>query len=354
MRKNFPLVSVIIVNFNGKKYLEYCLGGVLVNNYPNFEVIVCDNGSTDGSVDLVKKIASKDKKVVLVSLAKNYGPSFARNCGVKKSKGKYLAFLDNDTRPEKDWLIDPVGEMEQNQKIGACQCKLLLMKEPHKIDYAGDYLSQYGLLVQRVPGGEIDRGQVDQKAEILSAKSAAMVMRREAFDKAGGFDPDYFIYVEETDLAWRVWLAGFKIIFIPTSKVYHEFGTSTAILGNFQQYLNKFHAPKNYLMTLYKNLGTKALLKILPIHFLLWFGVALWFILKRQFKLAFWIFLGIGWFMVNLQRNTKKRLQIQKTRIISDTILLPKIMRPQPLSYFFGKLKLVHKIGNTTGFTISK
>ncbi len=352
--KTYPPVSIVIVNYNGKEYLAKCLKAVLGNQYPDFEVIVCDNGSRDGSGDYVLNLAKKHPNLTLVSLGKNFGPSLARNEGVKKAQGKYLAFLDNDTKPEKDWLFSPVEEMEHDSSIGACQCKLLLMNEPQKLDYAGDYLSQLGLLIQRVPGGEVDRGQADEKAEILSAKSAAMVMRREAFDRAGGFDPDYFIYVEETDLAWRVWLAGWRIIFTPDSRVYHEFGTSTVILGNFQQYLNKFHAPKNYLMTLYKNLGFFWLVRILPIHLLLWFGVAFWFLLKKQPRLARYILSGIGWFILNLPRKTIARWKIQRSRTISDRELMPKIMRYQPLSYFLGKLQKVHTIGKTTSFYVKK
>ncbi len=350
MKKETPLVSVIIVNYKGKQYLQNCLMGVLANSYTNYEIIVCDNESADESCEFIKELSIKHKNLFLVALQKNYGPSYARNRGVEKAKGKYIAFLDNDTRPEKDWLKEPICEMENDLTIGACQCKLLLMREQKKLDYAGDYLSQFGLLVQRVPGGEIDRGQVDQKVEILSAKSAAMVIRKEAFDRAGGFDPDYFIYVEETDLAWRVWLSGFRIIFIPESRVYHEFGTSNAILGSFQQYLNKFHAPKNYLMTLYKNLGTINLIKILPIHLLLWLGVAFWFLIKQQPRLSGYVLLSISWFFINLPRNTFKRIKIQESRKINDKELMPKIMRHQSLAYFIDKLRQVHKIGKTTSF----
>lgn len=354
MKKKYPLVSVIIINYNGQKYLQRCLEGVFKNIYPHFEVIVCDNGSTDGSQDYIRKLSSRYKNLFLVALERNFGPSYARNKGVEKSAGKYIAFLDNDTRPEEDWLVDPVRELEEDPKLGACQCKLLLMREPGKIDYVGDYLSQFGLLVQRVQGGEEDRGQADEKVEILSAKSAAMLIRRKTFDDAGGFDPDYFIYVEETDLAWRVWLAGYHIVFIPSSRVYHEFGTSSAILGDFQQYLNKFHAPKNYLMTLYKNLGTLALLKILPVHFLLWTGVGIWFLLKKKPRLALYIFSGLGWFLLKLPKNAQKRMRIQSQRRVTDEVLLPKIMRNQPIDYFLKKLRQVHSIGNTTSFYAKK
>lgn len=353
-RKNSPLVSVIIVNFNGKKYLLSCLEGVFNNLYPNYEVIVVDNGSVDGSVSELKKKHGSKKNLKVLELEKNFGPAYARNCGAEVSKGKYLSFLDNDTYPEKDWLVFLVKAMEEDNSLGACQCKLLLMKDKNQFDYAGDYLSQFGFLVQRVEGGEVDRGQADQRVEILSAKSAAMIIRKKAFEKAGGFDEDYFIYLEETDLGWRTWLAGFKIIFIPESRVYHEFGTSELILSGKQNYLSKFHGTKNYISTNFKNLGTMNLLKILPLHVFLWFGVAIWFLINGQFKNSYYVFQGILWPVLNISKLIKKRSLIQKKRILSDEKFFYKIYRHITFKYFYRKLTYVEKIGNAESWNRSK
>lgn len=348
--KKFPLVSVIIVNYNGKKYLLNCLKGVFANNYPNYEVIMADNDSTDGSIEAVEKKYGKRKNFQVLKLKKNYGPAYARNRGVEKAKGKYLAFLDNDTLTEKNWLVPLVEAMERDKSIGACQCKLLLIRERHRIDYVGDYLSQFGFLVQRVEGGEIDKGQADQKVEILSAKSAAMIIRKDVFKKAGGFDEDYFIYLEETDLGWRTWLVGHRIIFIPESRVYHEFGTSQVILGEKQNYLVKFHGTKNYIATNFKNLGKVNLIKILPLHIFLWLGIGVWFLIKGQLRSGFFIFQGIIWPILNIRKLAKKRAIIQKKRAFSDKKLLPKIMRYQSIRYFYQKLSSVEKIGQTEGW----
>lgn len=343
--KKYPLVSVVIVNYNGKKYLLNCLKGIFANKYSNYEVIVVDNGSTDGSVEEIKKKYGRRKNFQVLELKENFGPAYARNRGAEKAQGKYLAFLDNDTLPEKNWLIPLVEAMERDKSIGACQCKLLLMRERHRIDYVGDYLSQFGFLVQRVQGGEKDIGQADERVEILSAKSAAMIISKEAFQKAGGFDEDYFIYLEETDLGWRTWLVGYRIIFIPESVVYHEFGTSQTILGERQNYLVKFHGTKNYITTNFKNLGTVNLIKILPIHIFLWIGIAGWMALKRNFYESALIFKGIFWNFLYSFRIIKKRFQIQTKRKISDKELFPKIMRRKSFTYFYNKFARPHKIG---------
>ena len=354
MKEKLPLTSIIIVNFNGKKYLINCLNGVFANRYRNYEVIVVDNGSNDESVLTIKKIFSRKNNLKVVALSKNFGPAFARNQGVKKAKGKYLAFLDNDTFPDKNWLQLLIPEMEKDKTIGACQCKLLLLKEPDKFDYAGDYLNQWGFLVQRVEGGEKDFGQADQKVEILSAKSAAMVIRKDVFEKIGGFDEDYFIYLEETDLSWRTWLAGYRVIFIPKSRVYHEFGTTSIIDPNLQNFNVKFHGTKNYIITNFKNLGSENLIKILIPHLLLWMGIGSWLIIKRQFKSGFFVLKGIGWFFWHIKKIWRKRILIQKKRAVSDKELMPKILIPKPFSYFYKKLSLVEKVGNAEGWIHKK
>lgn len=198
--------------------------------------------------------------------------------------------------------------------------------------------------------GELDNGQADTPDEILSAKSAAMVIRHDVLDEIGGFDEDYFIYLEETDLGWRVWLKGFRIIFVPESRVYHAFGTTQKILPKQQNYLVKFHGTKNYITTLIKNLGTKNLLKILPLHIALWIGMAGWFGIKRQTNDSWFIIKGIFWNVVNLKMVWKKRRIVQKMRVVSDEDIMHKIMKKKSLNYFYSKLATPHKIGNTEGF----
>lgn len=349
-----PLVSVIIVNYNGKGYVGRCVETVLKNKYPNFEAIVVDNGSKDGSVEFLRKTFAKNKKFKVLALEKNFGPAYARNKGVEKARGQYLAFLDNDTIPEKDWLIFLVKAMEKDSTVGACQCKLLLARDRNKLDYVGDYLSQLGFLVQKCQTGEQDQGQYDQRFAILSAKSAGMGMRREVFDKIGGFDPDYFIYMEETDLGWRSWLAGYRTIFVPESIVYHEFGSSTLVDPDRQNYRVKFHGTKNYIMTLIKNLGLINLIKILPCHCLLWWGIAFWLLAKRQFKNGFLVIKGISWNLIYLPQNLAKRRKIQKARVVKDAQIFPLIFRKTSFAYFYNKFTRPQRVGHAQSWAKEK
>lgn len=196
-----PLVSVVIVNYNGRGFLRACVESVLNCDYPDFEVIVVDNGSNDGSCEFVENISRSNSNVKLIRNKNNLGPSAARNQGIEIAEGKYIAFLDNDTRVDPLWLKTAIIFFQSDPKIGACQCKLLLDSSDSVIDCVGEYLGQNGFLVQVVISGEEkDIGQYDHIGEIFAAKSAGMIARKSVLDKIGGFDEDYFIYVEESDV----------------------------------------------------------------------------------------------------------------------------------------------------------
>lgn len=318
-----PLVSIIIVNYNGAKYLKNCLTSIFHNNYSNFEIIIVDNASTDNSISLVKKsFTSNLSKIKFVTLKKNYGPAKARNEGIKKSKGQYLALLDNDTEVDPNWIINALKLFQTNSKIGAIQCKLLLLDQKNKIDYVGELLGHQGFLKSIANYQEFDHHQYDDTKYILAAKSAGMFVSKTAFLKAGQFDPDYFIFMEETDLGWRIWLSNFKVIFCPNSIVYHQFSSTKNIVSpDFNNYLVRFHGTKNYIQTLIKNLGIKNLIKILPIHIFLWFCLASFLLITGKFKSSYNIYKGILWNLFNIKKTLKKRHQIQFRRQITDNQL---------------------------------
>ena len=350
-------LSIIIVNFNGLDYLDRCIKSIIDSNYKEVEIIVVDNGSSDESVKYIKNKYKNIflSKLFIIELDKNYGPAKARNIGVERAKGEYLCFLDNDTIVHPNWAIPAIEEFKKNKRTGIIQCKLMLASDRNKFDYIGEYLGTNGFLVQRVPANIIDKGDYDYREIILAAKSAGMFIRKSVFDKISGFDTDYFIYVEETDLGWRSWLCGYEAVFIPDSIVYHEFGTSSIVLGESKNNYNaKFHGSKNYILTNLKNLSFLNLLKILPIHIFLWFGLAFFSLIKGQFKAFFWIQCGIFWNIFNIRKTIKKRQKIQNSRKIDDKILMQKIMIKKPFFYYFNKAIDQSRIGNANGFVRKK
>lgn len=346
-----PPVSVIIVNYNAKPYIQTCLNSVLKTRYANFEVIVIDNGSVDGSQDYLRSVVRFNPVVKTIYNNKNFGPAFARNQGIKESKGEFVAFIDNDTTVHPDWLKEAVGIFIENSKLGACQCKLIIDGTDNLIDCVGEYLGQNGFLVQiAIPGKEKDIGQYDTITDIFAAKSAGMIARKDVFESIGGFDDDYFIYLEESDLCWRIWLYGYRVVLAPHSIVYHKFGASSLILSDRINYLVKFHGSKNYIATLIKNLELKNLIKILPVHITIWLGVAFVFLLKIQLQSVRYILKGILWNAANYKKLTEKRQLIQSQRLVSDKDIFPMIMRKRNFGYFVDKLRRKKKIGQATGW----
>jgi hypothetical protein len=332
-----PLISIIIINYNGFHLLKDCIDSILKNKYSNYEIIIADNGSTDNSVSKIKTTFKKNlSKIKILDLKKNLGPSLARNLAFKKSTGKIIAFLDNDTKVDPNWITKSIPAFK-NPKIGITQSKLLLMDSPKQIDCVGEKLGSLGFLKAIGKYGQIDTNQYKNNTKILAAKSAGMFIRRQAFIDAGMFDPDYFIFMEETDLGWRVWLSGYQNILISSSIVYHKFSsTQTIVSPDFNNYLVRFHGTKNYIQTLIKNLSFSYLIKILPIHIFLWFSLATFLLITGKFKSAKNIYAGIIWNFTHLSKVLKKRKQIQNHRLISDNFLFKKqkLLTQTKLSYY--------------------
>ena len=332
-----PLVSVVIVNHNGIEFVDTCLSSVLGNNYPHFEVIFVDNGSTDGSLDYAKANFGNNPRLSFIENAASLGPAVGRNRGIAKAVGKYVIFLDNDTEVDKSWITELVMVLETDQNIGAAQSKLLRTEPRNVFDYAGDYLTPFGFLSERARSTQ-DKGQFDYICEIFSAKSAASVIRKDVLDKIGGFDEDFYMYLEETDLCWRVWLSGHRVVFIPRSVVYHAYGTKKKQNTRYYpEYVLRYLGCRNYISTLIKNLGCVSLIKILPLHIASWLLLSAMYLFKLKLRDAFWVVKAVFWNLTNI-RLFKKRFFIQcNIRKVKDSQIMPKIMISRPLKYYFEK-----------------
>lgn len=191
-------ISVIIPNYNGEIFLEDCLRSLLKEKTSFFEIIVVDDGSQDNSVKIVQKIKNelknkrKKDKIILIQNDKNRGAAASRNIGAQKAKGEYLFFLDNDTTIKPGWSRKIITFFCYHSQAGMAQAKLLRMNS-QRFDYAGDWISPLGFLIERARAAP-DHGQFDQPEKIFALKSAAMVVRKNLFTALGGFDPDYHIF----------------------------------------------------------------------------------------------------------------------------------------------------------------
>ena len=335
---NSPLASVVILSHNSKRFLGPCLKSVLATNYANYEIILVDNSSTDGSIDFVKSNFHQSPRLRLVLTQQNVGPSAGRNIGARIAKGKYLAFLDSDTEVDAAWLASAIGILEQHPTIGAVQCKLRLMQDPSKLDYIGDFISQFGFLVQKLPLGAPDNQAPRNPELVFGVKSAGMITRKALFDKIGMFDEDFFIYLEETDLCWRIWLAGCQVAFVPESVVYHCFAEPSKLVSPQTKFSAKYHGTKNYITTIVKDSGATNLLKITPIHVLLWLGIVMWHFAGRRTNEGIWVLNGMIYNLKNFRSIWHKRMIVQhRVRLVADNTFFPRVMLKVSPTYLYWK-----------------
>lgn len=239
-------VSVVVLNFNGKDFLEDCFNSLFEQSYPSdrVEVVFVDNGSSDGSVELVK---SRWPKVEVVALDRNLGFAGGINAGVEAASGEYVALINNDARAHPDWLKNGLKGF-RSIDVGMIASKILTL-DGKTIDFAGGALTFYGHGF-KVGVNEPDEGQYDRWGETLFASGCGLFMARALFVDCGGFDEDYFAFFEDVDLGWRLWTLGYRVVYEPSSIVYHRHHGTADALGHERE---RFLLERNALITIIKN-----------------------------------------------------------------------------------------------------
>lgn len=214
-----PLVSIIILNWNGVKCITECLESVVATSYKYTEIIVVDNGSTDGSPEIVKKYAT----VLLAALEKNIGFAAGNNAGFKIAKGKYIATLNNDVIVGPDWLQQPTELFEKYPSIGIVACRQMNYYHRDRIDCLYSY-PQHSLLFKPMGFGKkfTDDNLLSRPGQVIGAGGASAIYRKEVVIALGGFDERYFAYHEESDLCMRAFLDGWKCAYAPSAVVFHR------------------------------------------------------------------------------------------------------------------------------------
>ncbi len=251
------LVSIVIPNWNGKRFLPGCLDSLRVLEYPLCEIIVVDNGSHDGSVELLQ---AQYPEVQLVRFDKNTGFSVAVNAGICASHGEFIALLNNDTVVERDWISQMLQAMRTHPEIGSTACKMLAYDDRRLLDGAGDGYPRGGL-PGRIGHRELDQGQFDDQRYILGACGGAVLYRREMLENIGLFDEDYFAYLEDVDMGLRAQSAGYKCLYVPSAVMYH-LGCGTTGSG-YHPMVVRLSSQNNW-NTIVKNIPTPLLIKFLP------------------------------------------------------------------------------------------
>ena len=216
-----PSVALMILNYNGLRWLKICLPSVLRSTYPNLEIYVVDNGSWDGSCEFVQ---SNYPRVRLVRFAENLGFAKAYNPAIARVKAEYVILLNNDTVVlNPGWIALLVDQAERDPVIAVVGCKLVTLEDHRVLDSVGGMGIKYWRGFVDIGRYEVDRGQYDRPIIPLSACGAAMLVRRDTFMQVGGFDPRFYAYLEDVDLCWRLRLLGYGIIYEPSARVAHYF-----------------------------------------------------------------------------------------------------------------------------------
>ena len=244
-------VAVVILNFNGKYFLEKFLPGIVFNSSPH-KIIVADNGSSDDSVSFLKQ---NFPAVTIIENGGNYGYAKGYNLALQKVEADYFVLLNSDVEVTANWIDPVISLMEKDLEIAACQPKIIDFNNHKLFEYAGasgGFIDKYGYPFCRgrvFNELEVDNGHYNDATEIFWASGACLFMKSKAFKQAGGFDDDYFAHMEEIDLCWRLKNFGHKIYVQPASVIYHIGGGTLNKLSKRKTFLNF----RNNLTTLTKN-----------------------------------------------------------------------------------------------------
>lgn len=236
-----PLVAIVILNWNGKKFLQDFLPSVVASTYVNKKIIVADNASTDDSISFLQE---KYPHLEIIRLAKNYGFAKGYNLALQQVEADYYILLNSDVKVEAGWIESLVSLATSDHLIAACQPKILSFTQPAIFEYAGasgGWLDAYGYPFARgriFDFCESDEGQYNDISRIFWASGAALFIRAKVFHEVGGFDPYFFAHQEEIDLCWRIQLAGYKLFSCPQSVVYHLGGGTLPKGNSLKTYLN--------------------------------------------------------------------------------------------------------------------
>lgn len=325
IQKNAPLVSVIVLNFNGENYLERCLFSVLGTKYPNFEVIFVDNASTDSSLKIAEKIFGNDKRLRIFQSTQNLGFSGGNNFGFSHARGDYIVFLNNDTIADPSWLAALVSTMEKDKTIGLAGSTILSI-DGKKLRGAGGLWSDYLLFLYPVGAGRKGDFEFLPTFEVSFATGCSMIVRKEFLDEIGLFDPEIPYNYDDTLLSLKTWLAGKRVVSVSSSRIRHIGGATTKKFWNNQSVtFSLLRAKMCLLFDVYFNL--RDLLKAL---FILYFSIAVESVFSVKNKNLSGILGNIRastWLLKNFKHVWKNRLEHWSNPKISPEMLVAKFIR---------------------------
>lgn len=306
-----PRVSVIIVSYNKKELLGETLAGLRRQSFRDFEIIVVDNASTDGSAEFV---AATFPDARLIVSNENTGFAKGNNIGIESARGEFIAFLNNDAVPEKTWLSELLDAAARHPEAGFFASRVLRQEDPTRLDTAGDGITFAGTAYRR---GHLQPAMDYAREEfIFGASGSAAFYRRSVLEEIGLFDEDFFAVYEDVDLSFRAQLAGYKCRYVPTAIVYHR-GSST--IGKFSEFY-VYQTQRNVEFFFFKDIPALLLAFLLPQHLLYDLFGWLYFTFRQHRGGAFWRAKGDA--LKSMPRILRKRKIIQAKRKVELRYLI--------------------------------
>ncbi len=321
------LVTIVILNYNGKEYLKECIASIKEQTYKKVEVLVTDNNSTDGSLEYLKKFPS----IRVLKHKKNYGYAKANNLGALVAGGEFLFFLNNDTRLYKDCIKILVKNFQDKTIVAPAQ-----IRPWDKNDYGH---AGWGMDIFGYPFGIENQ----KKARVFFADGSGIFIKKKDFIKIGMFDDELFIFQEDIDLSWRAQIMGYRVATNYDAKYFHYGGaTVEGNKGGQLKYgtsrIRRFLNEKNVIRNILKNYSFLFLIILFPLLLMLHALEILVLVLTGRFNLAKWYFDSYKWNYSHLESTLKLRKTIQKKRTVSDFVIISRLYPLYSKLYAFVKL----------------
>lgn len=338
--KSKPKVTIVIPHWNGEGILRRCLLSLRRTRYSDYRVLVVNNGSTDGSISMVRR---EHPEVHMVESPVNLGFAAGCNLGIRASDSPYIVLLNNDTEVTAGWLNPLVNLADSDPVVGAVQAKMRSFQNRDRFDYCGaaggemdifGYPFAMGRIFETI---ETDTGQYDRVKAVFWASGAATLLRRAALVKTGLLDDYFFAHMEEIDLDWRLQLAGYCVMTAPEAVVYHQTGATLGEERLQKMVLNH----RNSILMVLKNYSPETLLWLMPMRLLLEMITMAASVARGQWKRAAAVGLGIWGVIRSLRHVVRKRKEVTGMRVLTDSCLMHRMYRRSiALDYFlFGKRK---------------
>ncbi len=344
MSHRTPTVSVIVIHYGEARLLRECLASLKFIQYPSIEVLILSNSPLTEELEALKK---KYASFRFIFTETNVGYAGGCNRAIEAASGKYVFILNNDVVLDSDCLTPLVRACEGDAKIALAQPKILSLADKKRFEYsgaAGGLMDKFGypLAAGRIfDEVESDKGQYEVSTEIFWASGAALFARKDVVTEAGGMDASFFAYMEEIDLAWRIHLLGYRVIYVPEARIFHLGSAGMERKGARHLYLNH----RNNLVMVLKNYSVATLLRILPVRLALE-GATMGYALLRENPLRAKAILKAALNVtVNIFNILRERKKVQAMRVVDDREILKKMYQGSiAVEYFIKKHKTIKEI----------